>query len=999
VSATIGPLAENGGPTETIALLAGSLGIDAANEAAAPDVDQRGARRPFGLHADIGAYEAQVSGSAGVLQFSPTNYSVSETAGNITLTLYRAGGTDGAASAQFSTGDGTALAGQNYAATNGTLGFSDGQQSGQIVVTILNAPGQFDNVNFTVTFYNPSGASLENRTATVTVLGAETGIAFATNSDLVDIAAGYASVMLELTGNTNNGASVNFATSDGTAMAGRDYTAVDSTINFAPGQTLTNVSIPIFSSGSPGPNKTVNLTLSDPNGASLLSPSTAVLTIVNTNVGQPGALTLQNATYYLSDAAPLGIITVLRNNGSNGPVSLVYATSDGTAKAGVDYTATSGTLKFADQQTIADIAVPIVFENTNGQKTFNITLSAPGGGATLGEITTAGVLISYGAQTLSNPTEAAFRHAVLTEAKVTFSTDANITLTSPLAIPYGLVIDGTGHQVTISGGKAVQIFSIDSGVNLTLSNLTLTGGYSIGAAGSSSGDAPGNGGPAFAGAVYNSAGVLTAVDCVLSNNEAIGGRGGNGHFPVPAGVGGPGSGGCIYNANGQVFATNCILTGNAALGGAPGTNNSGYTPQGLNGSGGAIYSSGGSVLLVNCMIVNNDAAPGWGLYDQESSYTAGSAYGGGIYNAGGMLTILGSDLSSNLSALVAPEYYSPAFGGGIYQSSGSLSMANCLIQGNTSHGGDGFFYGGLNYATDGLAEGGGICLAGGSASISNSTFAGNMASGGENGSAYGGAIYNAASLQAVNCTVAGNVLTGGVVVLGSGSGDDAGGGGLCNAGLGFAVLTELTLANNNVQAGSGGQSGEPATASGGGIESTNAASLVLRNTILCSNSPSDFSGLLEDDGNNLASDSSPPFTAPGSIEGVDPLLGPLTNNGGPTPTMALLPGSPAIGAANPAYVTATDQRGVLRPQGPSADIGAFEVGTLPSILNFAGASNNIYSVTFSGAPDQQVEIQSSSDLINWSPYLTNNPGMSGVFQFNITNQPGPHAAFFRALIQ
>ncbi|MGH7644011.1 MAG: choice-of-anchor Q domain-containing protein, partial [Gemmatimonadales bacterium] len=67
----------------------------------------------------------------------------------------------------------------------------------------------------------------------------------------------------------------------------------------------------------------------------------------------------------------------------------------------------------------------------------------------------------------------------------------------------------------------------------------------------------------------------------------------------------------------------------------------------------------------------------------------------------------------------------------------------------------------------------------------------------------------------------------------------------------------------------------------------------------------------------------------GNITDRDPLLGPLTDNRGPTPTHALLPGSPAIDAGDPAVCAATDQRGVARPQGDRCDIGAYEAGGPP----------------------------------------------------------------------
>ena len=65
--------------------------------------------------------------------------------------------------------------------------------------------------------------------------------------------------------------------------------------------------------------------------------------------------------------------------------------------------------------------------------------------------------------------------------------------------------------------------------------------------------------------------------------------------------------------------------------------------------------------------------------------------------------------------------------------------------------------------------------------------------------------------------------------------------------------------------------------------------------------------------------------------GVDPLLGPLADNGGLTRTHALLAGSPALDAGDDAAAPATDQRGIARPQGAASDIGSFELQVATAI--------------------------------------------------------------------
>ena len=137
----------------------------------------------------------------------------------------------------------------------------------------------------------------------------------------------------------------------------------------------------------------------------------------------------------------------------------------------------------------------------------------------------------------------------------------------------------------------------------------------------------------------------------------------------------------------------------------------------------------------------------------------------------------------------------------------------------------------------------------------------------------------------------------------------------------------MTLSGNSAPAGGGVVTlGSPAGASN--------ASTTLRNTILkhgavggnCLLPPPPFLRPPTSGGDNISSDNSCNLTGPGDRNGIDPVLGPLSSNGGFTPTHALLSGSPAIDAVlnNPCPPPATDQRGRSRPRGARCDIGAYE---------------------------------------------------------------------------
>ena len=232
-----------------------------------------------------------------------------------------------------------------------------------------------------------------------------------------------------------------------------------------------------------------------------------------------------------------------------------------------------------------------------------------------------------------------------------------------------------------------------------------------------------------------------------------------------------------------------------------------------------------------------------------------------------------------------------ASGGGIYNNGGTLTVSNSTLSGNDSGNG-----------------GGGIHNLG-TLTLTNSTISGNSAS-------FGGGIYNGGNPATItNCTISGNTAT-------------SGGGSV------FASAT-LTITNSTI-------SGNSTAGQGGGIAQSNSAMINVRNTIIAKNTAAsgpDFSGTLTSQGYNMIGNTSGMNIAAGSDTtgnqlNVDPVLGPLQNNGGPTFTHALLSSSTAIDGGNSSGSN-TDQRGFARavdsPSFPNAsggdgsDIGAYEV--------------------------------------------------------------------------
>jgi len=209
-----------------------------------------------------------------------------------------------------------------------------------------------------------------------------------------------------------------------------------------------------------------------------------------------------------------------------------------------------------------------------------------------------------------------------------------------------------------------------------------------------------------------------------------------------------------------------------------------------------------------------------------------------------------------------------------------------------------------------------------------------------------------------------------------GQGGNGVGGALCASG-GSLLAWNITMASNSVIAGVAGAAGAGGSAldtTSGSPGSPGAAGLgqgdsvgnlrglvTLKNSILCPNALTDTNiyGGIVDAGNNIDSDMQNSLTNATSLNGVNPGLAPLGNYGGPTPTMALLPGSPAIDAADPADFPAIDQRGVPRPFGPAPDIGAFE---------------STYSTTISGAILGLMQGDQATIVLGHEATLTTNGG-------------------------
>jgi len=195
-------------------------------------------------------------------------------------------------------------------------------------------------------------------------------------------AAGSAALNVTLSSSSPVTVTVNYATGDGTANAGNDYTAQSGTLTFAPGVISQSISVPISNDNIDEPNETFTLSLSAAVGARLGTPAST--TVTSTDDDPLPTVSWQAANVSVNEAAGSALVSAVLSNPAAATITVQYATSNGTATAGSDYTSTSGSFTFAPGVTSQSASVPILDDaTTESNETINLTLSSPTN-ATLG---------------------------------------------------------------------------------------------------------------------------------------------------------------------------------------------------------------------------------------------------------------------------------------------------------------------------------------------------------------------------------------------------------------------------------------------------------------------------------------------------------------------------------------------------------------------------------------------------------------------------------------
>ncbi|WP_443943537.1 Calx-beta domain-containing protein [Pedobacter sp. AW1-32] len=274
--------------------------------------------------------------------------SVSEGVGSVTLSVKLSIAVQNSFTVDYATANGTALAGLDYTATGGTLTFPANSPAGTTLT--VSIPIIDDNIveeseSFTVGISNVTGADVAIGTSPATVVIADNDTAIATitaagdgnENGLID---GQFKVALSNPASTNTTITFSLA---GTATESLDYSAVTKTIVIPAGETSAIITIPVLEDALAEGTETVIATLlSTSNAAISVNNSPATINILDEDVATVSIST----TPVINEDARFATFTVTLNHAVQAAFNVDYTTTNGTALAGSDYTATSGTLKF-----------------------------------------------------------------------------------------------------------------------------------------------------------------------------------------------------------------------------------------------------------------------------------------------------------------------------------------------------------------------------------------------------------------------------------------------------------------------------------------------------------------------------------------------------------------------------------------------------------------------------------------------------------------------------
>ena len=392
------------------------------------------------------------------LAFGSATTSVAEDAagGNVVITLTRTGDLTTAADVTVTPTFGTAAAG-DFGTIPTTVSFAAGQATATLTVPVT-ADVDFEGPeDVTFTLSAPTGGAVlgTQKTNTLTVTDAEDdpgAVSFTAATFTVAEAGGSAQVTLTRSGSTGAAVSVTLARTGGTATPTDDFGAVPTTVTIPAGQATVTVNIPVVNDTADEPDETIDLLISAPTtgGATIGAQSMATVTIADDDAPAPvpGQIQFTTAAFPVGEGAGAVSVTLTRTGGTAGAVSVTLAAAGVTATDPDDFGPVPTTVNFADGQANATVIIPIADDAADEpDETFDLTISAPTGGATLGTQKTATVTIADDDEPAPAQT-IAFSAAAATVTENGGSITFTLTRTGDTTAAAGVTLARTGGTAT-----------------------------------------------------------------------------------------------------------------------------------------------------------------------------------------------------------------------------------------------------------------------------------------------------------------------------------------------------------------------------------------------------------------------------------------------------------------------------------------------------------------------------------------------------------------------
>ncbi|HEC84631.1 MAG TPA: hypothetical protein ENI48_05245 [Thioploca sp.] len=362
----------------------------------------------------------------GQLQFAVDRTSMTENQRTLSLLVKRANGSDGPVSVDYATANGSASAGSDYTAQNGTLTWNPTDEGAKAIHLPITDDLDFEgNETFTVTLSNPTGdATLGTSQVTVEIVENDQPnpgvLQFSAPTYTASEGDHTLNLTVTRTGGQNGAVSVEYL-ANGTATTGSDYTGESGTLTWADGDNAAkSLNIQLIDDADVETTETLTLRLLNPTGGATISGQTqATLSITDNDVvapvPSPGSLQFAASTYTaLESEGEFNSITVTRSGGSDGEVTVQYlATAEGSATADSDYTGASGTLTWpSGDMSAKSLSINLIDDaEVEVLETVKFTLSNPTGGANLGSQTQATLSITDNDVAVPVPTAGSLQFA------------------------------------------------------------------------------------------------------------------------------------------------------------------------------------------------------------------------------------------------------------------------------------------------------------------------------------------------------------------------------------------------------------------------------------------------------------------------------------------------------------------------------------------------------------------------------------------------------------